>query len=82
MKIFRSNCHVHLDLSVVSVVDKLEIFELKLLYLLNFAIEFEVGERVRDTPELLFERFNVIRIDVCVAKYVNEFTTLKVTDLG
>ena len=82
MKIFRSNCHVHLDLRVVSVVDKLEIFELKLFYLFDLGIEFEVGERVRDTLELLFERFYVVGIHVCVTKYMNEFTALKVTDLG
>lgn len=58
----------------MSVIDDLEVTELKLCYVLNFCVQFKNGEWVRGSFKLLHQGLNVIRVHVCIAKNVNELT--------
>ncbi len=74
VKINKSNCHVHLYFLVVSVVNNLEVAKFKLCYVINVRVQFKNGERVWGSFQLLHQGFNVVHINVCVTKYVNELT--------
>lgn len=66
----------------MGVVDQFEIFKLKLVNVHLFRVEFEEGEGVWVSSQLVTKWFDMIRVDVSIAKGMNEFTWLETANLG
>ena len=76
-----SHSHFHFDLGVAVVIDQLEVLELEVFDVLDVGIDFELREWVRVPLQLLFERFDVVLVDMCIAQTMYEFTTFQSTHL-
>ena len=64
------------------VVDQLEIFELELVDVRYVRVDLEIREGVRVPLQLLLQRFDMVRVDMRIAKSVDELTSLQATDLS
>lgn len=67
---------------MVSVVDKLEVTELKVFDVLDVRVQGKLREGVRDSLELLLQRLNVIFIDMSISEDMDELTSFKAADLS
>ena len=70
-----SDSHIHLDLRVVSVVDKLKVLKGKLSNIINLFVKFKVGERMREAGQLLLQGFNMVRVNMGISHSVNEISS-------
>ena len=77
-----SYCHFHLDPWVVGVVHKLEIAELEVFDVLHVGVQSQLREGVGVPCQLLFQRLNVVFVNVSITKNMNEFSSLQSANLS
>ena len=63
------------------VVDQLEIFEREIVDFRPLLVQFEVGERMWISCQLLAQGLHMVRVDVSIAKGMDEFTAFESADL-
>merc|ERR1711879_461246 len=64
------------------VTNQLEIGRPEAVYILHFWVHLEDRKWTRRALQLRLKRFDMVLVDVSVAKRVNELTRLQTTNLG
>jgi hypothetical protein len=78
MSIIHLNSHVHFDLWVRFVPVQLEIVKSEVFDVGYFSFDGQLGEWARCALDLNLQRFNVIRINVCISQAMYKISRLKI----